>query len=116
MTHKSINWKKSRKEHFNLKNPDCQKRFYEVTNNSKKLRNFLIDGNFEEQSKRFFSDLNDILHQCFRKVRVGKKPNSQEIKELLAEKSKLKISLEKNQKECNKYQNKLRLKLCQAQV
>ena len=39
------------------------------------------------------------MHQCFRKVRVGKKCDSQEIKELLAEKSKLKMSLKKTQNE-----------------
>ena len=74
MSYKSINWKKSRKEHFNLKNPECQKRFHDVTNNSKKIKNSMInDRNFVEESNKFFSDLNDILHQCFRKVRVGKK-------------------------------------------
>ena len=100
LTYNSINWKKSRKEHFNLKNPECQEKFHEVTNNSKKLKNFLINGgNFEDQSKKFFSDLNDILHQCFRKIRVGKKSNSQEINALLAEKSKLKMSLQKNENE-----------------
>ena len=110
LTYRSINWKKSRKEVFNLKNPDCQAKFNEVTSNSQKLKDCLIKAdNFEEESNKFFKTLDDILHQCFRKIRVGKKSNNHEINNLLAEKSKLKISLAQhlNQERKNEIENKI---------
>ena len=37
LSYTSLNWKSSRKEFFNLKNTECQEKFYEVTNNSQKI-------------------------------------------------------------------------------
>ena len=103
LTYRSVNWKKSRKEVFNLKNPDCQAKFNEVTSNSQKLKQCLIKANtIEEESNKFFKNLDDILHQCFRKIRVGKKSENQEINKLLAEKSKLKLSLGQNLSQSDK--------------
>ena len=81
-----------------MKNTECQEKFHKVTSVSQKLENCLIKGdNFEEQSNQFFKHLDDILHQCFRKIRVGKRPNNQEINSLLAQKTKSKISLQEEQ-------------------
>ena len=49
LTYTSINWKKSRKEIFNLKNQDCQEKFNEVTSNSQMLKNSLIKFNSLEE-------------------------------------------------------------------
>ena len=40
--------------------------------------------------------MDDILHQCFRKIKVGKPIKNIEIDELLKQKSKLKIIISKN--------------------
>ena len=98
LSYTSLNWKTSRKEFFNLKNTECQEKFHEVTSNSKKLKSCLIKSeHFEKNSNQFFKHLEDILYQCFRKIRVGKKSNNQEINDLLAQKSKLKIALQEKQ-------------------
>ena len=63
-----------RKELFNLKNVDCQKRFTEVTEENKKLlKCFQSTKTFPEQCNVFFKSLDDVLHQSFRNIRVGKK-------------------------------------------
>jgi hypothetical protein len=70
--YRNVIWKRPRKEVFNLKNPVCQAKFTEVTNNSQKLREcFLNTLSFPEKCNTFFKTFDDILHQCFRKIRVG---------------------------------------------
>ena len=66
-------WKQNRYDVFNLKNPECQAKFSEVTNNSLKLKKcFNSNQTFPEQCNTFFKVLDDSLHQCFKKVKVGK--------------------------------------------
>ena len=83
---------------FNLKNPDCKMKFKEVTNNSQKLRQcFVPTLSFPDQCNRFFKSLDDIIHQCFKKVRIGTKSGfSKEIEQLFCEKSKIKMFLAGN--------------------
>ena len=77
-------WKQDRYEVFNLKNPECQAKFSEVTNDSLKLRKcFNGSQTFQEDCNKFFKSLDDILHQCFRKIKVGKPIKIVEIEELL---------------------------------
>ena len=102
----NVIWKKPRKEFFNLKNPECKSKFTEVTNNSRKLKSCFQEGNnFPDQCNRFFKSLDDILHQCFRKVRVGSQSTNKEIDELLKRQSELKTYLITN--DCQTTRNKL---------
>ena len=90
-------WKKEKHEVFNLKNPECQAKFSELTSDSSKLRKcFTGDQPFPEQCNKFFKSLDDILHQSFRKVKIGKPLKNAEIQELIRQKSKFKIFLNKN--------------------
>ena len=74
-------WKQNRYDVFNLKNPECQAKFSEVTNNSLKLKKcFNSNQTFPEQCNTFFKVLDDSLHQCFRKVKVGKPMKNTEIR------------------------------------
>ena len=114
MQYKRLAWRKPRKEVFNLKNPECQSKFKEVTNNSRKLQNCFEDGrNFEDQSNAFFKCLDDIMHQCFRKIRVGKQVSNEDITDLLTQKSKLKIALSKSNSQ--KAKSELEVKLNQVE-
>ena len=96
--YKNLVWRKPRKEIFNLKNPECQTKFTDVTNNSLKLKQcFESNLSFPDKCNKFFKSLDDIIHQCFRKVRVGTKSTlSKEIENLLSQKTKLKIFLAGN--------------------
>ena len=75
----------SKREIFNFKNLECQKTFFEVTNNSTKLSQcFVKDGNnFEKQSSQFFKVLNQTFHQCFRKVRITNNPKKVDMEDEL---------------------------------
>ena len=92
--YRNLSWKKPRKEMFNLKNIECQQRFTEVTNKSNKLKKcFSSNLKFEDQCNHFFKTFEDILHQCFKKVRIGTNKNKKsEIQELLDLQSHLKSS------------------------
>ena len=106
--YKILIWKKPRKEYFNLKNPECKAKFSEVTNNSKKLKRcFQSNLSFSDQCNTFFKSFDDILHQCFKKVRVGNgnQNSSKEIDELLKRQSELKTFLSTN--ECQISSNRL---------
>ena len=83
---------------FNLKNVECQQKFKVVTSSSTKLKMcFTQNRNFDDQCKHFFNTLDDILHQCFRKVRIGgNKIKKNEIQVLMAHKSNLKSFLISN--------------------
>ena len=94
--YRNIIWKRPRKEVFNLKNPVCQAKFTEVTNNSQKLKEcFLNTLSFPEKCNKFFKTFDDILHQCFRKIRVGGGGRNSEISELLKLKTQLSDHLTK---------------------
>ena len=112
--YRNLNSNRPRKEVFNLKNPECQSKFTEVTNDSQKLRKcFNPTQNFNDQCNNFFKSLDDILHQCFRKIRVGKNFTSSEINEELDLQSKLKMFLSKNK--CKIAQNLAENKLKQIE-
>ena len=72
----SVKWKRPREEVFNLKNTECQQKFSDVTNDSYKLKNcFTQDMSFEDQCNQFFKTFDDLLHQCFRRIRLGGSKN-----------------------------------------
>ena len=63
--------KPDRVELFNMRNKVCQEAFKEETdNNTKLLECFSNDLPVKTQCSRWFRTLNNILHKCFRKVRV----------------------------------------------
>ena len=93
----NIAWKRPRKEVFNLKNPECQAKFTEVTSNSKKLKNcFTNNASFPEQCNKFIKSFEDVLHQCFKKVKVGQINKKSNISELLKRKAELTQFLNKS--------------------
>ena len=53
------------------------------------------------------------MHQCFRKIRVGKQVCNEDITDLLTQKSELKISLSKSN--CQKAKSELEVKLNQVE-
>ena len=60
-----------RREIFNLKNYDCQQKFFEETSNCEKLRNcFKSSDTLENQSGKFLKSLDDVLHTSFKKIRM----------------------------------------------
>ena len=63
------------RELFNFKNREGQKKFYEITNNSKKLSACFNDKNksFSKQAGDFWKNLKGTFHQSFKKVRVTNK-------------------------------------------
>ena len=57
-----------------FRNVDCQAKFFELTNESSKLRNcFLKAGNIEKQASSWFKALNGTCYQSFRKIRHNSK-------------------------------------------
>ena len=86
---------KTKREIFNFRNEGCQKKFFEVTDNTNKLSScFQSEFNFEKQSSNFFKTLNGTFQQCFKKIRITdktqkKKQCSDEISVYLELKSKL---------------------------
>ena len=89
--YRNLSWKKPREAIFNLKNTECQQKFTEVTQNSMKLKKcFSPLTDFGKQCNQFFNTFDDILHQCFKKVRVGWNKNRKcEIQSLLDQKSEM---------------------------
>ena len=62
--------KPDRKEFFNLKNVECQKAFFQKTENSEPLTKcFLNTENSENQSNDWFKPLKLYFYECFRKIR-----------------------------------------------
>ena len=57
MEYKSLAWKRPRKEVFNLKNPECQAKFKEVTTDSLKLRNVSMKTQILKVNAIHFSSL-----------------------------------------------------------
>ena len=93
-----LSGKKQEKNFFNLKNSEFKSKFTEVTKKSKKLKSCFQEGiNFTDQCNQFFKSLYDILHQCFRKVRLGSQIKNKEIDELLKRQSELKTYLITNE-------------------
>ena len=77
---------------FNLRNTVCQEAFKQETeNNAALLEVFETELPFEIQSKKWFKEFNNILHKCFRKVRIvnNKKKENCEANSLLTERVEL---------------------------
>ena len=85
--------KPQREELFNFKSVWGQKKFFEITNNSKKLRNcFKSEEMFSNHASKFERTLNGVFHQSFEKV-LGKKrkQNKTELGEFMNERKRLKF-------------------------
>ena len=84
-----------REEMFNFKDCDGQQIFYNITNNSEKLRNcFKNDSPFLDQASHFRKTLEGVFHQSFKKIRGTKrkrKSESSELDLLMNERKKMKI-------------------------
>ena len=98
--------RRPRKEVFNLKNSECKSLFTSVTNENNKLRRcFEKEKPFPEECNRFFKTVDDVLHQCFKKVRVGKQIQDKEVEQLMQQKTALKIKL--SESDCEKHKVEL---------
>ena len=80
-----------REEIFNLKNKDCQKTFFEETEkDEEQVDSFKNDLLFDVQSMKWKKACNNILHKCFKKVRIVNKKEMNKADNLLKERIKLK--------------------------
>ena len=91
-------FKVPRREIFNLKNEECQGKFFKDTNAGQKFQKcFWSNKNFEEKCTKFKNTLDDTLHKCFKKIRINKNGNvggaRKEVNQLICEKNKLSLSL-----------------------
>ena len=90
--------KENRKEIFNLKNGECQSKFFEETNKGTNFQNcFNSNRSFEEKCNKFINTLDDVLHKCFRKIRIRKDWKSggktDEVQDIIVERKKLSLSI-----------------------
>ena len=80
-----------REEIFNLRNKKCQEAFYEETEkNEELLKSFRSNLPLEIESMRWKKAFTNILHKCFKKVRIVKKKKMNKSDELLQERVKMK--------------------------
>ena len=71
--------KPERIEVFNFKNKVSQVKFFQQTSNTKCLSNcFKEDGQVNKQTIKWWSKLNSIFHQTFKKIRINAKKNKEE--------------------------------------
>ena len=96
--YEKMRFKEPRKEIFNLKNQECQTKFLNMTNKGFKFQNcFKSNRSFDEKCSMFMHTLDDMLHGCFRKIRIPKKGkyggSKSEVNELILQKNKLSLSL-----------------------
>ena len=89
-----------RREIFDFKNTEGQKKFHQVTSSGNKFAScFDPNRTFEENSNKYFKTLDDVFHQCFSKKRITSKTGGSkvivlsEIQQKLKELTELKISL-----------------------
>ena len=83
-----------REELFNLKNKACQEAFYQETEeNEELLKSFKNDLPFNVQSMKWKKTFNNILHKCFKKVRIVKNKKMAKSDNLLRERVKLKTEI-----------------------
>ena len=86
-----------RKEMLNLRNKKCQEAFRsETEENEELLECFNGSKTFEVQAKKWKNCLDNILHKCFKKVRIAKKKEQSNLDRILTEK--IKLSREANSK------------------
>ena len=91
-------FKEPRREIFNLKNEECQGKFFKDTSTGVKFQNcFWSNRNFEEKCLKFKKTLDDTLHKCFKKIRITKTGKSggtrREVNQLILQKNKLSLSI-----------------------
>ena len=88
---------KLRREVFNFKDKESQKKFYDVTNMTTKFKDiFEGEGDIEQHVNKFYKVLDDTFHQSFKKIRIKTRNSdnkSDEEKDIL-EKMKLKEDLQ----------------------
>ena len=95
--YENVKIQKDRLEMFNLKNVECQSIFSEVTENNSQLQKCFNGGeNFPNECNKFFKSFDDILHRCFRKIRVTNIKDKSDVQELLDQKLKLQLDLDSN--------------------
>ena len=83
-----------RKEMFNFKNLECQETFFQFTNNTTTLSEcFETADTLENQSKKWFKQLNSIFQQTFRKIRITKHQKPTKLSVLFERKCSLKQKL-----------------------
>ena len=98
--YRKIRFSQTRREVFNLKNKECQKKFFSQTEKNSEFDRFSLLKNrpIEEKSRMFEKLMESNLHQCFSKVRIKKEANSDrgepEIKHYMREKAALLSSLQ----------------------
>ena len=92
-----------RREIFDFKNKEGQKKYFNATNFSNKFAScFNPDKSTEQNTNQYFKTLDSVLHQCFDKIRIKSKVPSHknhksEIQAKIEERSRLKVSLESSQ-------------------
>ena len=93
-----------RKEVFLFNDPEGIKTFKTLTS-SNSLSNCFTSSNFEAASKKWFKELNNIIHRSFKKVRIsGKSNKNKDIHKMLKEKDdilKKHDELRRDIEECN---------------
>ena len=88
--------KPDRVEYFNFRNTECQKIFFDKTNETKKLTAcFQKAGNLESQAKNWLKELNGLCHQSFRKIRHKPKNKETETTVLLEKRRNILLKLKK---------------------
>ena len=72
----TMKYQAKKEEIFNFRNPDCQQKFFEVTENTTKLSScFNPVGDFLKQTTKFYKTLDGTFHQSFKKIRIKNKSN-----------------------------------------
>ena len=74
---------KRRKEIFNLRNKNCQEKFFEDTSKTTMLTNSLINKNVVDGGKSWLKSLNTIIHRNFKKIRISGKNKDESIQKNL---------------------------------
>jgi hypothetical protein len=78
VAHFSIEWcedKPHREEIFKLRDCEGLQKFHEMTTDTECLRDCSdMSMNMEDVCERWFKDFDKILHRCFKKIRITKKP------------------------------------------
>ena len=83
--------KTDREELFNLRNKACQEAFYEETETNKELLSCVEDDlPVVVQANKWKKAFNNVLHKCFKKIRIVKKKDVNKTDDLLKERIKLK--------------------------
>ena len=67
-----------KEEVFNLANKECQEHFKYQTTETKKLSEVFDENNdINKCTKKFLNRLKNVVHKCFKKVKITQKPNAE---------------------------------------